>query len=275
VCSVVVLGILGATTQLRSSILNPKQPIRYLELGETLGARAQSNDDLAQARQVLAMGATLAERLGKNGLAASCCIALADTYEDKENFRDAWDLALLLDPSRLSAWSTQRDSPASSRPTLLGAECLRLARNDEPEDAKEIYSRTAVREAIAAAAVRVGIEQRDVESTLRRLFIVPDRDRCRGRVFHVRVEDGESIRLLCPDHDHPIGGLGDTERLRMLLAIELECLNAADNLLDWDSASAMHQNQPIKAPGIGSLIEQYGIDPTRPYLVSGRWSAKP
>lgn len=265
--------LLGLSSGQPATALDPRQPDQYLEQGELLLVRAEGHEELVLARQVLAMGAVLAHRAGQDGIAASCCIAIAAGHDDAEHMQQAWDLALILDPSRLSAWAQQRNQSSTTGSAALGAECLRLARNAEPGDASELYKHASVREAINESAKRLGFSAQDVTQTIRALLNTSGQDQCRGRVFTTRVQDGESIRVLCDDHTHPIATTGDVESLQMLLAIELDCLGASAELEDWGSAWGMHQRRPFNTPSIEQLIEAYQIDPARPYLIDGRWSS--
>ncbi|MFG0245249.1 MAG: hypothetical protein ACF8MF_04255 [Phycisphaerales bacterium JB052] len=264
---------LGLSRVQPATTLDPGQPRQYLEQGELLLVRAKGNDELALARQILAMGAVLAHRAGQDGIAASCCIAVAAAHDDAESVQLAWDLALILDPSRLAAWAQQRNRSTTTGSATLGAECLRLARNAEPADASELYRNASVREAINQSAERLGFSVEDVTQSIRALLDTSGQDQCRGRVFTTRVQDGESIRVLCDDHTHPIATTGDVRSLQMLLAIELDCLGASAELEDWGSARVMHQQRPFNTPSIDQLIEAYQIDPARPYLIDGRWSS--
>ncbi|MAO25137.1 MAG: hypothetical protein CMJ35_08120 [Phycisphaerae bacterium] len=265
--------LLGFSSTQPAATLDPGQPNSYLEQGELLLAQAEGREETRRARQILAMGAVLAHRTGQDDIAASCCIALVDGQDDPALISQAWDLALMLDPSRLAAWAQQRNMAHATDSSALGAECLRLARNAEVGDASALYQRATVRQAIRDAALRLGLPVQDVTRVIDGLLTTTGRDECRGRVFSTQVHDGESVRVLCDDHTHPIATTGDVESLRMLLAIELECLESSTGLEDWASAWSMHQQRPFEAPSIEQLIELYQIDPARPYLVNGQWSS--
>lgn len=267
--------LMGSGTGFAPSEPSPDQPRTYLRYGEFLAAQSQSKADRDAARRVLAMGVLLAERDGDHELAASACIAIADTHTDPRSRAQAWDLALLLDPSRLNAWSQWRVSATDQESARLGAQCLRLARNAKPDDARTLFNRPDVRGAIMQAAARLGYTEDAVRDALTPLMGTSRDDDCRGRVFYARVEDGVSRRVLCEDHDHPVGGTGDPERLRLLLSVELECLNDRGGLESWAGSAYMGRDKPAAVPDLDWLMDQYGIDPTRPYLNDGQWVTEP
>lgn len=267
--------LLGMHARYAPSGVRPDQPRTYLRYGEVLAAEAQNPDAQSLARQVLAMGVLLAYRDGDHELAASGCIALANTHDEPDLRARAWDVALILDPSRLAAWSQRRASERDHQASRLGAQCLRLARNAKPGDARALFDRSGVRDAIMQAAGRLGHTEKTVRDALMPLLDTSRDDNCRGRVFYAQVEDGQSRRVLCGDHDHPVGGLGDPETLRLLLSIELECLNERGGLGSWAGSVFMWRHQPFEVPDLDWLADQHGIDPDRPYLVDGRWVAEP
>lgn len=264
-------------TQLQTSTptLRVDQPETYLELGEQLAALARNQQQIGHASQVLAMGVLLAQRANNPQLAASCCIALSTLEQGPEQRRDLWDLALLLDPGRFQGWVEHRPSASISRDAAQAAECLRLIRNAEFEDAGVLFNQERTRSTLRETAAALGYEPEKSIERIKSLLAMTHSDGCKGRVFVTRVRDGESFKTLCTDHTYPIGSAPDVPTLQMLLSMELACMNGASQLRDWGGAESMSLDQPMRFPETQMLITRYQIDPDRPYWDGSRWSATP
>ncbi|MHA7813152.1 MAG: hypothetical protein ACX94C_07160 [Phycisphaerales bacterium] len=273
------LSSLGLSQRLigQPTRLNPSQPRAYLDSGELAAASAKTDGQLREARQMLAMGIVLGVAGEDNQLASSCAIALASTHPDETDLRQRlWDYALMLDPQRVSQWATHRPDDASLRTAHQAAECIRLARNAERHEARELLGQPAVEIAIRESARRLGFDQDEQDEVLRMLYRMSEdreRDPCNGNYFDTRVEDGQSVRVVCRKHIHPIGAAEGGRSLAMLLAIELDCIGPSSAGQEWGGESAMRRMQPVADPDIEWLKTTYGIDPDKPAFSNGRWGA--
>jgi hypothetical protein len=155
------------------------------------------------------------------------------------------------------------------------AECLRLARNADADDASTLYRRPEVRAIIEQTAQELGYTRDELNHTLAPMLEGISRDPCRGNYFYTDVEDGQSIRRLCTAHNAPLGTTQSTQTLVMLLRIESACLNANESMSDWGSASMLGSTAPMRPVSVEWLIKELGIDPERPFLRNGVWSSTP
>jgi len=189
--SVTMSAMLGAYTTEPSSKrpihLNPANPESYLNAGERLAAWASTQEEQAYAHQVLAVGIGLAHRQGEPILAASLCIALSDSEPDLGISQSLWDLALMLDPARMSAWREHRNarSEAAAAIKAQAARCVWAARMGDQKTAGELFNNRAVRDRIKAAALQAGVDPISFDRILLRAIKDHDFDDCRGRVFVV------------------------------------------------------------------------------------------
>lgn len=275
-CSLLIFLSLGLTQPGVTSVYpRADQPQTYLDYGERLAAEATTSDQLELAAKILAMGVLVAEQQSDTQLASSCCIALSHMSEDPDQASDLWDLAMMLDPGRFLSWTQYRANDTLSIGAREAAECLRLIRNAEYEDASTRLNTSSVQRQLREAARQLGYEPDAVLARIRAVLATDRDDDCKGRVFITRVRDGESSKHLCTDHTHPIGTAPDAPTLRMMLSLELACLNAADQLRDWGGAVSMSLDQPLRAPSTKLLPGQYGIDPDRPNWDGRQWVKSP
>lgn len=279
-CVLVLAGLRAAPNSV--SDLRAENPEGYLELGELLAAQAPDQGASHRARQVLALGAGLAQRRGDAALAASCCIALASQEaDDPERARMLWDLALLLDPSRLQAWSQRRAALADAQDSLRkqAARCLYHIRNGDVRDAAPLYERADVRSRIRLAAQNSGHQQPDrFMAHLDEMIVLAQDDDCRGRVFVRQAQDGEAVRYVCPDHARPIGTTLSDELLGWFVRIELALLDpdgGAQGLSGWEVSGALGRTDPLADPSLAQVLDFYGVDLTRPHWRGGAWAARP
>lgn len=255
--------------------LRPDRPQTYLELGERLAANASREPDIEHAAQVLAMGVVMAQRNADGQLAASCCIALSTIANEPGMQRDLWDLALLLDPKRFRSWAAHRTKDAVLDDARDAADCLRLIRNAEYQDASSLFSKPAVQSRLRMAASTLGYEPETTLQRIQSLLASGGADECNGRVFVSRVRDGESSKHLCDDHSHPVGAAPDEATLKMLLSIELECMNGLSQLRSWGGETAMSFDQPMRLPDTRLIQSRYKVTPDHPYWDGSRWTPKP
>lgn len=269
-----VLGMSAQSTLDRSA--RPDQPRVYLELGEQLAELAQSEQDRQLARAVLGMGVVINHQRNDTSAAASCCVALAWAFSDDPVIQGRlWDLALLIDPKRYTQWAQHRPATSTTDAMEDAAECLRLARNADADDASTLYRRPEVRAIIEQAAQELGYTRDELNHTLTPMLEGISRDPCRGNYFQSDVENGESIRRVCTSHSAPLGTTQSTQTLVMLLRIEAACLDTNRSMSDWGSASMLGSTAPMRPVSVEWLIKELGIDPERPYLRDGVWSSTP
>jgi len=258
--------------------LDPEVPESYLNLGETLGARAQSDEEKQYAAQVLTLGIGLAQRQGMPKLAASACIALAAIEDDAQMGTSLWDLALMLDPSRRSAWLAHRDArtQAQQHRRQAAARCLYAARMAHPKVASELLGQQGIRQTIHTIANRAGFDPAKIDQLLDGMIHDASEDECRGRVFITKRIDGGAKRIVCPDHQRPIGAGPDDQALRQLIKLELLLLGEPPKEMDargWETAAYLGQQTPAIDPSVSMVIQHYQVDLTRPYWRVDRWSS--
>ncbi len=274
--TLVLLGFMPTRVAQSLSVeLRTDRPSSYLEAGELLAANAETDEELTMAQQVLAMGIAMASSAGEDSVASSCAIALADASGDSDIARELWDLALLLDPSRVSAWVRNRAVSQSDPQNLIAATCVYFARQADGDEANARYSQRPIKALIRTAADELGFDPMAVHNTINTLIVHAQEDACRGRVFVSRAVDGESIRLVCPDHQRPIGVAASDDALLELLSIELHLMGESGMLRSWGGTSMMKLDTPARIPSVQGMAQRFGVDPMRPYWVDGRWSATP
>lgn len=275
ICAVCLLGM-RAAQGIRMERLTPDQPLEYLGLGERLIALAETPEQVRVGQQALVLGVALNAQGGDTQAASSCCIALASTLGERpEDAQALWDLALMLDPSRLTAWGADRTNGSSDRARESAAECIRLARNADPEAASALYNQPRVRDAIRDTATSLGYNSASILVEIEQMLRAAGRDPCRGQVFEAVVHDGVSTRVICDRHEYPISTAPNGQLLTQLLAIEAECLDAAPLVDDWGGTRAMGLDLPLHEPSIEWLLKRFAVDPERAYWRAGRWSSQP
>jgi len=255
--------------------LDPSDAETYLETGEWLAASATSQDELARAHQVLAVGIGLAHRQGEPRLAASLCIALAASEPNIQLSESLWDFALMLDPTRRSAWRAHRDARSHAISTITNdaARCLWAARMGDQKAAGDLFNNSAVRERIKDAALQAGIDPNSFDRILSRAIRNHDFDDCRGRVFVIDRSTGEVRRVVCEEHTHPLGALDGGIELAEFIRVEAVLHELSIN--QWESAVSIGLDEPARDPSISMLETQYKIDLSRPYLKAKQWVASP
>lgn len=275
VCVICLLGMRAAPS-IPMEHLTPDQPLEYMEQGERLIAMAESPEQRRVGQQALVLGVALNTELGDTQAASSCCIALASTLDDRaEDARALWDLALMIDPTRLAAWAAIRKSSGIDRASESAAECIRLARNADPDGASALFNQPKVRDAIVQAATSLGYDAVSILAEIEQMLRAPGRDPCRGQVFEAVVNDGVSTRVICDRHEYPISTAPTGQILTRLLAIEAVCLDAAPLVDEWGGMRATGLDQPMREPSIDWLLNRFAVDPQRAYWRSGRWVSQP
>tara|TARA_R110002072_G_scaffold42064_20_gene118706 strand:+ start:140987 stop:141871 length:885 start_codon:yes stop_codon:yes gene_type:complete len=255
--------------------LDPSDAETYLDAGEWLAASAASQDELARAHQVLAVGIGLAHRQGEPGLAASLCIALAASEPNIQLSESLWDFALMLDPSRRSAWRAHRNARSHAISTLINdaARCVWAARMGDQKTAGDLFNNSAVREGIKDAALQAGLDPNSFDRILSRAIRNHDFDDCRGRVFIIDRSTGEVRRIVCEQHAHPLGTLdGGIEFAEF---IRVEAMLHELSISQWESAVSIGLDETARDPSISMLETKYKIDLSRPYLKANQWVSAP
>jgi hypothetical protein len=258
--------------------LDPRYPDRYFRIGEQLASQAQTQLQRAVANQTLVIGMGLAYRQGDTTLAASMAIAIAEFEPDEETSALLWDLALLLDPARQSAWVEFRDRRASEfeRVRAEAVRCLYAARNGDHQLASALFAKRPVRESLLSASQRAGFKSDYIETVLGDLIRSAESDPCRGRVFVTRRSGGEVRRTLCESHQRPVGTTMNDQQLKAILLIEtvISTSQYPNERASWNSAFYMNQMNPSVDPSVPMMVSMYGADLSRPYWRKGEWSSK-
>ncbi len=278
--AVLLLVMLAAVRAPVSSLgqLGPDDPLGYLQLGERLCAEARSPEQAHRALQVLALGLGLADRAGDDRLAASMCIALASAETDPAVRTDLWDLALLRDPTRSNAWSEHRGAAAVGNAPLRerAARCVYFARNSDYHEAADSWAQPGVRQLIRSTAADLGMDPAGLDELLTGMIQASADDPCRGRVFLRRAQDGQALRVVCPQHPRPIGAAPSDGALRQLLTIEAALLEPAGARAGgdgWSAAAYLGRTGAAREPTVSAVLGRYGVDPDKPVWRADAWSS--
>jgi hypothetical protein len=295
VCVLCVLGVggfvgaggiagvdLGGVPQNQPQLerLSPSDPEQYFLLGEQLGAAAQSDQDRLLAQQVLAIGMGLADRAGEGELAASMCIALSSLETDPGIAARLWDLAVLLDPTRRSAWRAHRNALFDELEQLreTASRCLYAIRFNNSQLAQMIFEQVGTRDAILAAAERGGLDSVRVDRRISRMILDASDDSCRGRVFVAERSNGQVRRVVCPDHVRPVGTGGSDADLKLLVQLEVLLLDEPHDPRMWDgweTNAYLEFVDPTIDPSPMEFVERYGVDLAKPARRGDRWVSLP
>ncbi len=252
--------------------LDPDRPEMYLHLAEELALR---NGPIADPiiTDLLIRAVYLGNRSGSAELASAACIALAELNLSIE--KDwLWDLALMLDPTRLGEWQTRsrvdsdQDSNGLDR---LASMCLYSVRYNQYPESAELFRRQDVRARIIAAAAQAGIDESELVSVIQKEIERGADDPCRGRLYVINRDTGD--RTVCPNHIRALGFCANDEDLRLLLRVEMVLLGVEVDT--WNAAASMHQDQPVQWPTISELIKQLQVDPSKAYYRDGTWQSQP
>jgi len=260
--------------------LVPENPGQYLNVGESLAAIAIDDHDRLIASQVLVLGINLANRRGDGMLSASMCIALASIEHDANTAESIWDYAALLDPTRISAWRTHREDRRAELAGLreAAARCLYAIRFDDYQLAAALFEQDGVRATIRIAAIEAQLDDGKIDQLLARSLADGSNDSCRGNVFIIQRAQGQVRRLVCPDHLRPVGTANNDDTLRQLIELELRLLpktRGSSESMSWRTSEYVGLSTPQHDPSLSDFARLYGVDLTRPYWKSGRWSASP
>ena len=256
--------------------LNPDSPQTYRMLGEVLIAQASSPEEKQVARQTLALGVALAERMGASQLAASMCITLAAYEDDADRAATLWDLALISDPQRISAWKQYRNlARAQEQQARENAiRCLHAARFFKPERAEQLLARPEVRIQIIAAARRASLDPDSIIQSINNLIKQGFDDPCDGRIFIVQRGKGVITRELCTDHARPIGTANSDQELKDFIKLETNLhtqLSDQHRPQPWANAAYLQLDAPLQEPSISMILNDYQADLSKPYRKGGRW----
>ncbi|MGV6813769.1 MAG: hypothetical protein ACWA5W_02025 [Phycisphaerales bacterium] len=262
----------------RLGSLNPNNIDQYFILGEDILRSAQTPSDHQLAQQVFAVGAGLALEAGDNQTASSLVIALADSASSPADYATLWDIALLLDPRRKTAWSQHRNNRADENQSQRDAalKCLYAVRFSQYREAAPLWEDQHIRATILQTAQEIGLDPTQVRQTIETLLEQAANDSCRGRVFLTKRENGQTSKVVCPDHSSPLGIGFSEQSLKMFIKLELAMLDAQSSSIDtgWQTEAYLDHLTPIRLPTIDDIFGMFQVDPARPYWRRGRWTAK-
>ena len=262
----------------RLTQLDPNSPSGYFTYGETLLAYAENAEEKALAKQVLAVGIGLAADNNLPELAASMCIVLADGEDSTVDAINLWDLALMLDPMRSSAWQKHRNQIIDQdlQVRQIASRCIHAARFYMPEQASELLKVSGVTEAIQTASEQSAVDPALVLNTLRMLIQQASTDTCHGRVFVTRRGEGVVNREVCPDHARPIGTSISQESFNNLIRVESVLLAKSQGhqrSVNWGDVTYLQLDAPAQDPSVSMILKQYGVDISMPYWKNGQWDS--
>lgn len=249
----------------RLSGLDPAQPNRYVERGVRMLAIKDDAASAMLAKELLVRGAVYAARGGDGVLASSACMALLDIVDPSERDQIR-DLALVLDPSRLAAWASDRADAAGRDLDRQALACVSSIRYHDASTARELWGLREVRARIRDAASLAGLDADAAVAAIEQELERAIDDPCKGRLYVVDRED-RGQRRVCPNHLRGVGLSANDDRLLIMLAIEARLSGARGGGWSEDRAGA----DPV-LPTIEDLIRVTRVDVSRPFYRDGAWA---
>ncbi len=248
----------------RLDALDPADPASYLRLAEVIAYEAQTPGDLALARRLALLAASLAEGDARHArVASSACLLLADLSTDAQ--RRNW-LRALADSfgarDGLLVWRVERTRDYSAR--LAAAETLGLVRAEDNRRAGERYENADVRRALGEYAHALPGGLQTIEH---RITHAPSCPECKNERV-VRSSSNPNEWVLCHTCRGRPSPVVDRAHLVLSLRVERALLGEGD---DWSVAIVAQAGAPLRDLTLEEAAEHYGVDLTRPVHRDGRW----
>ena len=247
VIGLAALGAAGLTAapevaveiEARLAVLDPGEPLAYLELAEEVADAAEDEESLDLARHLFALAGLLdPPRLGR-----SSCLALADIEPKVPARRRLLALAALLDErAGVMSWpGVDRSGRIDPSAALAVAEALSRYRRGQGGRALNALGRPGAMELLEEYGhVLRGGARRFVEDC--------------------RIYRGPRKPMLSADD------------LTRMLRLERALLAGPDR--SWADELMLTRGRPLIEVDPDRLQETFGVDPSRPYYRDGRWVSK-
>lgn len=256
----------------RLGALSPSRPEDYFALAEEAADTDIEAPERGVARSLYALAFELARRSpDKAGLAASCCLGLADLERLDQDRQWLLAVAATVDPRYARPdWAVPASASASEETAYRAATALGLARAGEGVLARKALDEPGVREllrrydrAIGATGARgaaFGIE------TAARDWPCPT---CNNSRVVTRPGTQGTEPRLCPACGGNPGPRLSAEEFLAQLRFEAILLRGVQR--SWAAQVAVDLGAPLRDPDPAQLGAAYDVDAARPYWRGGAW----
>jgi hypothetical protein len=256
--------------------LDPSDPTAYVELGEWVVSEARGEAEYRLAQRLYVLGATLSRATGgRDTLAASACVALADISRSEPDRRALWSLAGSLDARyAMRDWSRTADPNVSDDVAFAAANALGNIRSGNGHLAREVLKRPEVQSLLRAFSVLLmGAPNQDPLAQLEREAAAWPCPECRNERVVTRRVSGVVSTVLCNTCQGNPGPTADlsSERVLAQLRFEARVLNGVQR--SWGAQIEMDQGAPFRDVDLETLATRYGVDTQRPLFRNGDWQA--
>jgi hypothetical protein len=260
----------------RAAALSPAEPEAYLLLGEELAAEAVTDEDIALARQLLAMAVDSALRQPQSDhVTATACTALAAYAVGDADQR--WYRAIAesfrLDRAATD-WAGSVDPPLSRASLLDAAEMLDAVRAGNGVRARRLLDRPDVRRVIERFGPMIAGESG--RNLLDRLEGHAGRwpcTQCRNRRVVSEIIDEFPSTFICPTCQGDPGWNPPPAVLVGMLRFEALALGSIQR--SWGAQFAVDRGLPLRTPDAQAVAGRVGVSFEKPYLIDGVWSQTP
>ncbi len=268
--SVQPTGLLDIEEQLE--VLDPSMPEAYFTLGEELAAEARTEQDYKLVQRLYLI-TILQSHDQPNGatLAASACIALADTARADADRRVLWAIARMLDPRySIRDWSRSTDVVVTDDVAFETATALGHIRSGWGSRAVADLRRDDVQRLIRRySALITGTIQQNILPELERQAKEWPCPECRNDRVVTKRHTGRIERRLCYTCGGNPGPEMTPDELIGQLRFESFLLNSRQR--SWGAQVAADLGEPMRDPEIGDLALRFGVDPKRVLYRNGQW----
>jgi hypothetical protein len=272
----------AAELQERLVALRPDEPTGYLELAEELADRAESPEELAQARTLYVLAFELARSPGAGiakapAVAASACLGLAELERLPQERRWLRAIAGLQDPRYATQdWNVPAAASPADETAYRAASVLGLARSGDGRQAQELLDKPGVRAMLQEYERAIGDSGfSGAMSRLEKYLRAWPCPECQNRRFVNKPADragagpsGVEARVCFTCKANPGPPLENDELLAQL-GFEALLLNGVQR--SWAAQLAVDQAAPLRDPDPSELAPTYRVDPKKVYWRAGHW----
>lgn len=266
----------GMDLDQRLVALDPDAPEGYFTLGEELSAEARTESDYALVQRLYVITITLAhDEPGGATLAASACIALADTARAESDRRALWAIARMLDPRYgVRDWSRSTDIEVTDDIAFLTATLLGNIRAGWGSLAVADLRRPEVQRLIHRySALITGSVQQNILPELEHQAKDWPCPECRNERIVTKRHTGKIERRLCYTCNGNPGPVISNLDLIGQLRFESFLLNTRQR--SWGAQIAADLGEPLRDPEMADLPLRFGVDATKVLYRNGEWVPLP
>ena len=253
--------------------LDPTSPMGYIELGEEIASEARSEAEYRLAQRLYVLGAALSRSVqGRDTLAASACVALADITRSETDRRSLWALAGSLDERyAMRDWSRTVDPQVSDDVAYAAAAAIGNVRSGQGHLAREVLRRADVQSLIRAyGAILTGSANQDPLPELEREAAKWPCPECRNERAVTRRVSGTVSTVLCNTClGNPGMKFASPEQFAAQLRFEARVLNGKQR--SWGAQIEMDQGTPFRDMDLATLAARFGVDVTQTRYIGGAW----